>query len=508
MAATSHDQNDGTVSISRVVSVHPKIQQPQRVLSLSNLDRQCPRLMHLVFFYNNLNDLSLNSVFNSLKNGLEETLVLWYPGAGRLMKMNPNNNNNNNDNNNQSGNGKLNVWCNNQGAILVEAETKARISQLGDLSQYNEFFENLVYKPDFDDANFSNMPLIVAQVTKFGCGGYSIGIGTSHSLFDGPATYDFLYAWASNSAILKGIIIRPLELPKPVHERGILLSNGGNNNSQQLSKGSMNLPSSSSFYAHHQPIRAMAVQHLYQLIMQATAAASLQSSISETSERNNNNNNYQQKWVLKTYHLSAAMIDNLKRKYLSSTKRDSLPFSTFEVLTAHLWKARTKALGLSKEKLVCLQFAVDTRNKTVPPLPKGFSGNAYVLASVMMPVSQLLDNNSTLEFIIEKIREAKNAVNHSYVKSYIDALELGSDNNNSLPPLKELTLVSDWTRMPFHKIEFFHGRKAAYASPLATPVPQVAYFMQSPSDVGAVDLRIGFQDGNTLTAFTQCFFFI
>ncbi|MED6151425.1 hypothetical protein PIB30_082349 [Stylosanthes scabra] len=506
MATTPHDhQNDGTVSISRVVSVHPKIQQPQRVLSLSNLDRQCPKLMHLVFFYSNLNDdLSLNSVFNSLKNGLEETLILWYPGAGRLMMMNPNNSNNNDNNNNQSDNGKLNLWCNNQGAILVEAETKARISQLGDLSQYNEFFENLVYKPDFD-ANFSNMPLIVAQVTKFGCGGYSIGIGTSHSLFDGAATYDFLYAWASNSAILKGITIRPLELPRPVHERGILLSNGGNN--QQLSKGSMNLPSCSSFYAH-QPVRALAVQHLYQLIMQATAAASLQSSISETSERNNIT--YQQKWVLKTCHLSAAMIDNLKRKYLSSTKRGSLPFSTFEVLTAHLWKARTKALGLSKEKLVCLQFAVDTRNKTVPPLPKGFSGNAYVLASVMMSVSQLLDNNSTLEFIIEKIREAKNAVNHSYVKSYIDSLELGSDNNNSnsLPPLKELTLVSDWTRMPFHKIEFFHGRKAAYASPLATPVPQVAYFMQSPSDVAAVDLRIGFQDGKTLTAFTQCFFFI
>ncbi|KAL1353300.1 hypothetical protein HN51_017248 [Arachis hypogaea] len=499
--ATPHDENNGTVSISRVVCVHPKIEQPHRVLSLSNLDRQCPRLMQLVFFYNNLmkNDLSLNSVFNSLKIGLEETLIMWYPGAGRLMMMmNPNNNNNNN-NNNQS-DGKLNLWCNNEGAILVEAETKARISQLGDLSQYNEFFENLVYKPDFDP-NFSNMPLIVAQVTKFGCGGYSIGIGTSHSLFDGPATYDFLYAWASNSEIMKAITAKPLELPKPVHERGILLSSG-NNNKQQLSKGSLNLPSSSNFYAHdehnNQPIRAMAVQHLYQLIMQATAAATLlQSRSDEPSE-----NNYQEKWVLKTYHLSAAMIDNLKRKYLSSIKTGSLPFSTFEVLTAHLWKARTKALGLSKEKVVCLQFAVDTRNKMVPPLPKGFSGNAYVLASLMMSVSQLLDHSSH-ELIIEKIREAKNAVNHSYVKSYIDALELGS--NNSLPPLKELTLVSDWTRMPFHNIEFFHGRKAAYASPLATPVPQVAYFMQSPFDVGGVDLRIGFQDGITLSAFTQCF---
>ena len=143
-----------TVSISRIVDVHPnELLQPQRVLNLSNLDRQCPTLMYVVFFYNPpsqaFKDLSLNSVFDSLKYGLEETLTVWYPAAGRLRP-------------NQS-DGKLNLWCNNEGAILVEAETPVRISELGDLSQYNDFFEKLVYKPAFD-GNFSNMPLIVAQV--------------------------------------------------------------------------------------------------------------------------------------------------------------------------------------------------------------------------------------------------------------------------------------------------------------------------------------------------------
>ena len=154
MAAPHDNDPRNIVSISRIVSVHPKLVQPQRVLTLSNLDRQCPNLMHLVFFYNNLphqtlKDLSLNSVFSNLKSGLEETLTLWYPSAGRLGT-------------NQS-DGKLNLWCNNQGAVLAEAETCVKISQLGNLSEYNEFFEKLVYKPDFDK-NFSNMPLIVAQV--------------------------------------------------------------------------------------------------------------------------------------------------------------------------------------------------------------------------------------------------------------------------------------------------------------------------------------------------------
>lgn len=144
------------VSLSRVVPVYPKQVQPhERVLSLSNLDRQCPILMYLVLFYKpcqGLKDyLCVNdSVIRRLKSGLEETLSLWYPAAGRLRAS--------------QSDGKLNLWCNNEGAIMVEAHTHLTLDQLGDLSHYNQFFENLVYKPPFHP-DFSNMPLVVAQVT-------------------------------------------------------------------------------------------------------------------------------------------------------------------------------------------------------------------------------------------------------------------------------------------------------------------------------------------------------
>ncbi|XP_028799171.1 brassinosteroid-related acyltransferase 1 [Neltuma alba] len=472
--------NSALVSISRVVPVYPRHVQPGgRVLNLSNLDRQCPTLMYVVFFYNPsqaFKDLTLSSVFSSLKSGLEETLSLWYPAAGRLRV-------------NQS-DGKLNLWCNNEGAIIVEAHTPLRVSQLGDLSQYNEFFEKLVYKPSFH-ANFSNMPLVVVQVTKFGCGGYSIGIGTSHSLFDGPATYDFLSAWASNSEILKGIR-HAGEVAKPVHERGILLSG-----SLETPKGTVfvNMPSNSRTSNHDQQTKAVAIEHLYQLIMQAASEYKgfQPQNIIGGSEQNN--------YVLATYHVSTSHIDYLKRKHFSMSTDHSPIFSTFEVLASHLWKARTKALGLGvrKEKKVCLQFAVDTRNKMVPPLPKGFSGNAYVLASVMMSVREV--EEASYGRIVEKIREAKNRVNHAYVKAYVEALESGAQG--SLPPLKELTLVSDWTRMPFHNVGFFHG-KAACVSALASPVPQVAYFMPNPSDNGGVDVRIGLHP-QVVTAFSDYF---
>ncbi|KAK8482526.1 hypothetical protein V6N13_031254 [Hibiscus sabdariffa] len=467
--ATTKKQVDGnnlSVRVTKTVTVHPKSLHPQQIIHLSNLDRQCPMLMYVVLFYKAsfaYRNLSLDSVFNSLKSGLEETLSTWYPAAGRLSL--------------NQGDGKLNLWCNNGGAVLVEAVTSAKILQLGDLSQYNEFFEYLAYKPAFP-GNFSDMPLIVAQVTRFGCGGYSIGIGTSHSLFDGPATYDFLRAWASNSAILKEK--RSTQLYKPVHERGSLLVG----NHQGLTK----LPESGS-----SATRAAAIDHLYQLIKQAMAGQTQNFGGSRNLPNMGNSN-----LVLRTFHLSGAMIESLKSKVFGD-RRGSFSCSSFELVAAHLWKARTKALGARKGAMVCLQFAVDIRNKMHPPLPKGFSGNAFVLASVASTAEEL--ENGSHETTVEKIKAAKNSICNEYVIAYNQALDGGAQG--SLPPINELTLVSDWTRMPLHTIDFLHAH-AAYVSPLFSPMPQVAYFIQNPNDLRGIDVRIGLPP-QSLNAFSHYF---
>lgn len=122
-----------------------------------------------------------------------------------------------------------------------------------------------------------------------------------------------------------------------------------------------------------------------------------------------------------------------------------------------------------------------------PPLPKGFSGNCYVLVSIMMKAEEL--EKSSYESVVCKIREAKKSVTTDYVISYISALE-SSQVNTSLPPIRELTFVSDWTRMPFHKVGFLKEH-ADYVSPLVPPIPQVACFMQNPNDSKGIDVRIG-----------------
>lgn len=153
MAAQRGNGTPNTVSITRTVSVHPKLatQPPNKLLELSNLDRQCPTHVRLVFFYRRPRNFALSHVFDGLKSGLEETLNVWYPSAGRLRRDLQDEN-------------KLNIWCNNEGVVMVEASTSVKMEQLGELSQYSEFFENLVHKPSFAKGNITDLPLVVAQV--------------------------------------------------------------------------------------------------------------------------------------------------------------------------------------------------------------------------------------------------------------------------------------------------------------------------------------------------------
>ncbi|XP_074574830.1 brassinosteroid-related acyltransferase 1-like [Curcuma longa] len=437
MASKRGEQDYHGVFTTKTVVVHPKARPPfmaasSTLLPLSNLDTKCPALMYLVFFYRPTQapaSSSSSSLFSSLKRGLEEVLSSWYPAAGRLCLSLPS--------------GKLALACTGAGALLVEAATAAKISDLGDLSQPKDFFDRLVSKPPVH-APLEETPLVIAQVTRFGCGGYAIGVGTNHALFDGVANYIFLNAWASRARAAVG----GQQTHEPVHERGRLLA----------------LPDQHDHGDSNDQEEFMALGHLHQLIKQAVREG----------ERSP-----EEKMVLRTFSVGCAMVNRLKNKAASSC-------TSFEVVAAHLWKARTKALNIAGHKTVCLQFTVDARDRIRPPLPPSFAGNAFVLSSLLSTAADL--DRLPFAALVLRIQAAKRAVTHAYVARYVAAL--GEAPRTSLPPLPELTMVSDWTKTPYHRVDFGAG-EAAYVAPLATPMPQTAYFLQSPGEAGRVDVRIG-----------------
>lgn len=151
-------------------------------------------------------------------------------------------------------------------------------------------------------------------MTRFACGGYSVGIGTSHSLFDGISAYEFLHAWAFNSHNhdnSNGKIINKKDnvAIKPVHDRGNLLVNGDANRSLGLGV-----------------TKAAAIYHLYQLIKQAMMAHQ---------EQNHNIELADSSFVIKTFDLSGEAIETMMKKSL-----EGFLCSSFEFLAAHLWKVK------------------------------------------------------------------------------------------------------------------------------------------------------------------------
>ncbi|ERN02863.1 hypothetical protein AMTR_s00086p00181730 [Amborella trichopoda] len=413
--------------------------------------------MYSVHFYEAKLNFDTN-FFNTLRSSLEITLHVWYPAAGRLT-VSPIN-------------GKLDLLCNNGGALMVEAKTEVEISQLGELTQYKPFYEKLVHKPGFN-GGFSDMPLVVVQVTWFRCGGYSIGVGASHSLFDGKGFFNFLRSWA-----LRASSNEVSEQLMPVHERGYLLIHQGS----KLGKNGV--------------FRVPAFDHLHHLIELASACGDSERKTGRCRFSEMDFIAMEDNYAFKTFRLSKEIVESLKRKV--SNRGPLSGFSTFEVVAAHLWKVRSKSLGLRGENKVCLQFSMDARAKVVPPLSTEFSGNAYVMASIFTTAKAL--EEEPISTTAYKIREAKESITDEYIRAYLIALDAPQ---KSLPPLPELTIVSDLRNLPFHCADFGHGH-AASAALLPSPLPQSAFLMRAPNEEGAIDVSLGLplQIAN---AFSHCF---
>lgn len=438
------------VSVIQSRTVQPEQATKREIISLSGLDRVSPAMVYTVFFYraSEKQQIGVGSV-ETVRKALEKVFVSWYPAAGRFGI--------------NEETGKLELDCNGAGAVLLEARSDVTLEDLGVLWDYKPFYEKLVPQACSSSSSpddLSLKPLVVAQVTRFGCGSLSIGFGYSHSLLDGIGAFNFLKAWA---ALSKGRDDQEL-LQQPNHSRELLSTTNASANESIYSQFS-----------------SMPVLDLYGIPTNATASddKSWEKTLNEICNLN------KQGCDLQTFFIKEETLETMKNQVLPSGQLSG-NHSTFEVLAAHLWRARVKALGLNSTTKICLQFPVDARNRLEPPLGQNFSGNAFVLASTSCYVSEVIEE--PLHCTVRRVQTAKNAVRDEYIRSYLKALEA---SDKFFPSMRELTIVSDWRKIPFHCVDFGWG-KAACAAPLATPVPQTIYIMQSPDQNNAgVHIRLG-----------------
>ncbi|PON46288.1 Transferase [Trema orientale] len=397
-----------------------------------------------------------------VKRGLERVLVTWFPAAGRL-RIN-------------EGTGKLEIDCNNEGALLTIAETFSKLEELGNLHEYKTCYEELVPQLPQNSENISHNPLVAVQITKFSCGGISIGFGGSHALFDGFGAFKFLACWAHISSGKD-----ETELITPNHSRQRLLNTISTTSGTPTSSSTdclFGAGSSSSIYKQE---HVAGIQDLYGIPMRAMASDDRcwESELAKFGQIES------QGLRLVTLCMEKEAVETWKGLAVQSGKLYKC--STFDVLCAHVWKARVRALSLEPNTNICLQFPINSRNRLQPPLGDNFTGNAFVLASASCLAKDLTEES--LEITIRRIQAAKDLVANEYIKLYVKALENSSDK--FFPSMRELTIVTDWLKFPFGALDFGWGKVLCGAALLGTPVPEAVFLMPNLEEPGNFLARAG-----------------
>ncbi|XP_054819450.1 benzyl alcohol O-benzoyltransferase-like [Prosopis cineraria] len=302
---------------------------------------------------------------------------------------------------------KLMVECNEEGVMFIEADADVTLQQFGDdLQPPFPCFENLLNSPPGSDGNL-HCPILLIQVTRLKCGGFIFGLRMNHSMSDGPGIAQFMKALAeiANGATEPSIL--------PVWHREVL-----------------NARDSPNITCTH---------HEYDEVVGDPIP------ITNTIHR--------------SFFFGPTDVSSLRK--LLPNHLTYQPTS-FDLVTACLWRFRTKALQLDPQDDVRLMFLANARmgrDRFNPPLPKGYYGNAIVFPTAVSTVGKL--SESPLEYALELVRESKDVVNGEYFHSVADLLV--TRGRPSFATVRSF-IVADFSRLGFKDVDFGWG-KAVYAGP-------------------------------------------
>ncbi|XP_020238330.1 omega-hydroxypalmitate O-feruloyl transferase [Cajanus cajan] len=378
--------------------IPPCAPTPKHSLYLSNLDNQKFLRFSIKYVYLFKKCVSLDV----LKSSLSRVLVDYYPLAGRLRRSS--------SIVCEDDDHKLEVDCNGQGAFFAEASMDATAQELLELCKLpNDSWRKLLYKVEAQ--SFLDVPPLVIQVTRLGCGGMILCTAINHCLCDGIGTSQFLKAWAHLTQHPNAELTTP-----PIHTRHVL---------KLRDPPQVHL-------THPQYTRINPTQVDLHALM------------------------FSQPLVPTSFTFGPSQVLRLKNRYEPSPKR----VTTFEAVAAHTWRAWVKSLNPCPTLTVKLLFSVNVREKM--KLPEGYYGNGFVLACAESVVRDLVAAGN-LRHGLEMVQRAKARLDEGRVWSMVDLLEdetVGIDLSSSF-------VISQWSRLGLEEVDFGEG-KALHVGPLTS----------------------------------------
>ncbi|KAG7949354.1 hypothetical protein I3843_13G057800 [Carya illinoinensis] len=394
MANGHHNTPSFLLEKQDVVLVKPSKPTPSGDLSLSSIDNNpsLEILCQTIYAYrsntdnpsiNNDNHVFIRSDDPALviKEALSKALVYYHPLAGKLKKHSD---------------GRLQINCSADGVPFLVATANCRLSSLHYLEGIDvEVLKQFVF--DFPSEGDSGYHPLVLQVTKFSCGGFTIGMGLSHSVCDGFGAGQFFRALVEFSSGKSDPSV------KPVWERERLVGT----------------PS-------EEPLRP--------LVDKETLATSPYLPTTDL--------------LHACFHVSTESIKRLQMSLQEECGTESLNqnFTTIEVLGAYVWRSRFRALELNSDGKTHFCLAMGIRKLLHPPLPDGYYGNAFGSANLVLTGGEL--DEVPLSKVAKLIKESKKVASKSdYIMKSLGILERMRQQNMKIPASGASMVLTDWRQL-------------------------------------------------------------
>ncbi|XP_073062496.1 spermidine hydroxycinnamoyl transferase-like [Primulina eburnea] len=453
-SSTTAIQRPIMVNLKATHIVRPAEPTPDETMYLNASD-QIKDISHTptIYFYKNTAALDAISI---LKDSLSKVLVLFYPLAGRLTWS-------------AEGGSRVELHCNGKGVPIFEAESEAVVEDFGDFTPTLSI-QALIPSVDYTTP-IEEVPMVIVQLTRFRCGGVSIGLGISHVMADGPSALHFVDQWAKIAR--GGETISPPYLDRKVLETDKQLDS-------TFDPSVLRPP----------PTLIGQEDNMEQRKKPITVAF---------------------------LNLSKLQIEKLRNKanldFHQENNTASRGYSRFEAVAAHIWRCTSRARGHVSEQQTSLHFPADFRNKMNPPLPRNYLGNALIRVEATDTSGNLLSNS--LGAASKKIREAVEKVTENTVISYLNFLKNLPDvgrfrslDNNGRPKgdfygNPNLAIIS-WTALPLYGTDFGWG-KEIHMGPGPMGFDGKTFIIPSHNGDGSFNIAIWLQEEH-MQEFKKCFY--
>jgi shikimate O-hydroxycinnamoyltransferase len=354
------------------------------------------------------------------------------------------------------------VLLNDHGARLVEASVDAR---LADIAPTKPSPAVLRLHPDLDG---DIQEVVQVQLTRFACGSLAVGFTANHAVADGHATSDFLVAWGRAARGLG-----PSSSPVPVHRPGL-------------------------FPPRHPPradFEHRGVEY-YRPALPSPAHAHPPAAAHGDTRHSS--------VVIHKAHFTKDFVAGLRARASEGRGR---PFSRFETILAHVWRAVTRARGLGVDPLQTSTVRISVDGRPRLAAPAGYFGNLVLWAFPRATVGDLLSR--PLKHAAQAIHDAVARVDGAYFQSFVDWASSGAVDKEVLQTtavLKDVLCpdleVDSWLTFPFYELDFGTG-SPTYFMPSYFPTEGMLFLVPSYLGDGSVDAFVPLFEHN-LEAFKQC----